>query len=133
MEIMTHLPHVGLGSSTNAGTVGAQYTGIFFLLLAFQILGLSGLSGPLSVAEWLVPRKGLPARPGLPAACPTLPRGWLFPSRPEAVAVLLTSGSEQWGCCSGISGYQLPVFPGVAMFSVSSRRESSPGWGTSVL
>ena len=34
--------------------------------------------------------------------------------------MLLTSGSEQWGCCSGISGYQLPVFPGVAMFSQSA-------------
>lgn len=122
MEIMTHLPHVGLGSSTNAGTVGAQYTGILFLLLAFQILGLSGLSGPLRVAEWLVPRNGLAA--GAPrTACglpnPALGR-LLFPSRLEAVAVLLTSGSEQWGCCSGISGYQLPVFPGVAMFSQSA-------------
>lgn len=57
-------------------------------------------------------------------ACPTLPQGPLFPSRQEVqglglVAVPLSNGSEQDGCCSGLSDYQLPVCPGIAVFSQS--------------
>lgn len=75
------------------------------------------------MAEWLVRS----SHRGESVACPTLPWGRLFPSRQEAQgrragAVLLTGGSEQWGGCSGISGYQLPVFRGVAVFSQAAAR-----------